>query len=311
MSWPGQIPAGVVHDDLVSLSDLPATLLDYAGADPVPEQRGVSLRDRVAGGPPLERDEVIGLHPGLGSFLVTDTWRYLRFQSDGHEELYRIDVDPFETVDLAATEPALVAGFRSQVDAWIVAQGQPAPVVEVVGRLAEPGGTPLAGSRLRIAGSSLNAIAGTDGFFRIGPLPASSYALMRQSTISGTNALGRAGVIPISGDLLARGVHIPVTAQGPAPRRSYDARIDGVLETETGTPLPGHVVQVRGRLQGGGSIRLQSVTGPDGRYRAENLAPGTYRLSASVPSGYRPPRVSDVEVAAETRQTVDLVATAD
>jgi len=307
--WPGHVPAGVVHDDLVSMSDIVPTIYDYVGADAVPEQQGVSLRSRVEGGPPLGRTELIGSLEGLGSFARTDTWRYLHFTSDGHEELYRIDLDPFEQTDLAAANPDLVATFAAHVDEWIVDRMTPPDRVEISGRVTDRAtGAPPVGSRLEIAGTHLNAIVGPDGSFRIGPLPRDLYLLRSDGKLGDVEGLGSTDLIPLPPSLLARGLHVPVLATAPRPVPGvFGARLEGRLATATGVPLGGQTVKVSGHV-GGRIVTVSTLTQPDGTYRAENLAAGTYHVTATVPRGYRRVAVRNVQVDASHPALLDLTA---
>ena len=64
-NWPGHVPAGAAYDDLVSSTDIAPTILEYAGLDVLPEQEGLSLRQRIEGGPSTGRTELIGYDVGL------------------------------------------------------------------------------------------------------------------------------------------------------------------------------------------------------------------------------------------------------
>jgi uncharacterized sulfatase len=122
-NWPGRVPSGQVFNDLVSFEDVFTTILDYAGSPPGVDARGFSLKGRIEDpSRPPERDEIIGVMdsvrtpeaefvPGSGlqgmlsrervAFVRTRDWRYLSYVDRGEIELYRIEEDPFEEVDLA------------------------------------------------------------------------------------------------------------------------------------------------------------------------------------------------------------------
>jgi arylsulfatase A-like enzyme len=309
VQWPGRIPEGMVYDDLVSLTDVVPTIYDYVGADGVPGQEGVSLRPRIEGGSPLARTEVIGFHETFGAFLRTDTWRYLRFESDGHEELYRIDLDPLEEVDLAAANPDLLATFSRRVDQWVIERLTPPDRIEITGRLVHRDTrAPLVGSRLRIAGAKWNAIAGPDGSFRLGPLPFDSYLLTGEGRLDDVEGLGAVKFIPLSPALVARGLHLPVVATltGAVPG-TFGGRIEGTLEDALGEPIAGQTVKVAGRAAGR-SVRIYTLTQADGSYRAENLALTNYRVTTTVPPGCRRVVASGIPVVDGSPVPLDLVA---
>ncbi len=122
LNWPGIVPSGVVRDDLVSILDIFPTILDYAGADQVPDRWGRSLRASVEDGAAVGHDTIVTFHPGetpsTGGYTVrTQDWHYLRYSS-GREELYAIREDPFERDDRAHSHPALLDRFRAEVVAW-------------------------------------------------------------------------------------------------------------------------------------------------------------------------------------------------
>ena len=64
LNWPGQIPVGV-RDDFVSVEDLFPTLLNYAGASPLPDRRGIDLRPLLESGDPVPRDALLGAMEGM------------------------------------------------------------------------------------------------------------------------------------------------------------------------------------------------------------------------------------------------------
>jgi uncharacterized sulfatase len=116
-SWPGRIPAGD-YPDLVLASDVPATILSYARVERPPGSMGLDLRARLEGGAPAGRTEIIQHH--LGDTVLARPWRFIR-HADGREELYAIDVDPFEQVDRAAEHPRIVAEYRARAEAHLQA----------------------------------------------------------------------------------------------------------------------------------------------------------------------------------------------
>jgi choline-sulfatase len=127
------------RDDLVSLIDLPPTLLDAAGL-PVPDamQGSSLLRER-------ERDAVFVQisESHVGRAIRTRRWKYsVRApHADGKADpgapeyvedlLYDLDADPHELTNLAGLPShAPIAGrLREQLTELMVAAGEPAPVI--------------------------------------------------------------------------------------------------------------------------------------------------------------------------------------
>lgn len=310
-NWPGHVPAGVAYDDLVSTVDVAPTIIDYAGIDALPEQAGMSLRERIEGGPSLGRTEVIGLHEGVGHFLRTDTWRYLRFADDDHEELYRIDIDPFETDDLAAENPELVAQFATMVDDWEAAHRTPPERLEIAGRLLhESTGEPLTGSQVELQNGpvKLISIVGPDGWFRFGPVELGSYAIRAGLRAVNVAWLGTPDPVPAAVPVGAAGSFLNLTGfQTAAVPGPFGAQIRGVLTDSLGTPLPNVRIDVSG-IKGCDVVHTRVTTEADGSYRTENLPFTVYTVRATAPPGYQNVVVTGVVVDALAVFTQDLVA---
>jgi hypothetical protein len=195
LNWPGRVPAGVVRSDLASALDVMPTILDYAGADPLPDRRGVSLANAVATGAPVGRDRIVARYAGTGlassgAFVRTATWRYLAF-ADGREELYAIASDPYEHLDVAAEHPELLARFRDDVAAFDAQLATPPAELEAAGRLVDGDGGPIAGAELELrgrpsAGEPLRrrAVTSSRGDFRFPSLPPGSYELTASRGVS-------------------------------------------------------------------------------------------------------------------------------
>ena len=125
--YPGRFDGGRSTDDVVRLEDVPPTLLELCGLDPLDGIDGRSLlRDvggRVARGSQSVRDwlseraaaeyptaDVSRLAVGIDS-LFDGTFHLLDY-SDGHVELYRPRDDPDEAHDVSAEFPGEVARMR-------------------------------------------------------------------------------------------------------------------------------------------------------------------------------------------------------
>ncbi len=77
--------------------------------------------------------------------------------------------------------------------------------------------------------------------------------------------------------------------------------LSGAVRTAQGTPLPQIVLTLAGP---GGSHTL--VTGPDGRFRATDLAPGQYRLALAIPGFVLTPEPTAVVGESEARLDLTL-----
>jgi hypothetical protein len=298
----------------VSSEDLEPTLLEYAGAEPVAELRGRSLVPAIQTGAPFGRDKMVttmGLvvGGGVGHVVRTAAWRYISFP-DGHEELYDIVADPYETTDVVAAHPDLLPGFRADVQAWDVAIVTPPPSLEVTGRLTDATtGQPIAGAQLdlELGGHAVRSITGDDGWFAFRALPQGSGLLARGP---GTINVQRLGSTLIQVDLPvgALGAYLPVT--GTAARTlsgPLDGEIRGRLRDLGGQPLSRQRIRVRGRAGSGAGFRLAVLTDLDGSYRVEQLPAGAYRLKARA-VGYRRV-VVETSLATSEVVVVDLSAT--
>jgi uncharacterized sulfatase len=135
-SLPGHVPAGQASNALISTADLFPTFLDYAGIPQLADRLGKSLRPLLEGRVREVREVVIGrmeavragtpvaqLAPGEsdkgpgGAFLRDATWHYIWYR-ERDDELYNVQSDPEQRVDVAGLHPELTAQFREQIVAW-------------------------------------------------------------------------------------------------------------------------------------------------------------------------------------------------
>ncbi|MBY0280484.1 sulfatase-like hydrolase/transferase, partial [Candidatus Binatia bacterium] len=253
--WPGHVPAGVVRDDLVSTLDVPATILDLAGAEPIRDLEGRSLRDAVLHGVPVGRTRLVGRFRGNvaandGYWVRTAEWRYLAAR-DGRETLHAIAKDPFETHDVAAAHPDLVQRFRDDVRAWQARLDLGRATLDVTGELRDPDGLPLGGETLELGGRSstgrrvrLRVLTGADGGFRFDGVPQGSYLLSSRRPGDALALAGRVEPVPVPLPAGSIDAFLPLRARPPAaPRAAGDAVIAGSVRTADGNPAPGVIVR--------------------------------------------------------------------
>jgi len=143
--WGPGVPEDRVVDELVSLVDLPATLLDAAGLQPPTSMHGRSLMP-LARGERVDWPEDVFLQISeseVGRTLRTRKWKYSVYAPDRHpwndsaspvyEEryLYNLAADPHERVNLVGRKDhaEIAAGLRARLIERIVAAGEERPEI--------------------------------------------------------------------------------------------------------------------------------------------------------------------------------------
>jgi choline-sulfatase len=128
MRYPGRLRRGVVRD-LTEHIDVPATIVDMMGLDPLPVTHGQSLRPYLEGrAPEHPRDHIFSEYlENEEAYIKTAEWKYIfcsgkRARKDGYEidnptpgryrRLYDLRNDPGEFTDVAQKRPELVAKFE-------------------------------------------------------------------------------------------------------------------------------------------------------------------------------------------------------
>jgi arylsulfatase A-like enzyme len=100
-SAPGRMPEGVQDSEhLVTGLDILSTMCDYAGIDPPPNARGLSLRPLLDGKAVEWREFVQADTNRVGRILRTNQYKYVWFPDDPVEQLFDMQVDPWETKNL-------------------------------------------------------------------------------------------------------------------------------------------------------------------------------------------------------------------
>ncbi|MGH2371220.1 MAG: sulfatase family protein, partial [Chloroflexota bacterium] len=115
VSWPAQLPQGVVRRQLAGLADVVPTLLDAAGVDPATQglrPDGLSLLATARDDTPT-RDVLVGqVGRGIQAHVMAlgDDWKYVYSASDNRELLFRYRGKSPELLDyLGAGDPEATA----------------------------------------------------------------------------------------------------------------------------------------------------------------------------------------------------------
>ncbi|MCG8479688.1 MAG: sulfatase [Spirochaetales bacterium] len=127
VSWPGVIESGSLCREPITSTDFYPTMLEAAGLPLRPEQHrdGVSLMPLLKGGPSLGRDALFWHYPHYGnqggtpgSSILMHPWKLIEFYEDNHVELYHLEDDPGEHIDLAESEPERTREMRNRLKSW-------------------------------------------------------------------------------------------------------------------------------------------------------------------------------------------------
>jgi len=129
---PGRIRAGHAVTEMTEHIDVPATVCDIMGLDPLPVLHGQSLRPYLEGkAHPSPRTHIFSQYlENEEAFVRTDRWKYIfctgqRKRTDGYliadptpgryKRLYDRKADPGEFTDVAAENPTVVAEMEDLI----------------------------------------------------------------------------------------------------------------------------------------------------------------------------------------------------
>ena len=154
--WPGKLPAGKRVPGFVQNLDYLPTFFELAGIPDTENLEGKSLLPCIFGECDGNYDEL---------FLSEATWEVKRayrnnkwkfihsFEPDPHnrplQELFDLEADPTEQVNLAEQHPEIVAELKARLDAWVEKRltetGRTEDPVPLQGRCGSKIGTPIDG----------------------------------------------------------------------------------------------------------------------------------------------------------------------
>ncbi|MEJ7582642.1 MAG: sulfatase [Acidimicrobiales bacterium] len=145
--WPGRVDAGRVTGEVATAMDLYPTLAGLCGAE-LPADRTIDGRDIA---PLLVTDDATSPHEAFYYYWMNDLeavrvgrWK-LHYAKHGSRftELYDLDADPAESVDVAAANPEVISAMevhaeRARASLGDALQGRTGSDVRLIGRVEDP-----------------------------------------------------------------------------------------------------------------------------------------------------------------------------
>jgi arylsulfatase len=120
ISFPPQLPQGRRIETQVREIDIMPTILDLVGA-PIPEtSQGMSLVPLISGAKDIDTPEFAIVQKGFGEAeyaVRTSEWKLIEYP-DGALRLYNHKSDPGETIDVAQSNPEILAQMTSTLEEW-------------------------------------------------------------------------------------------------------------------------------------------------------------------------------------------------
>ncbi len=203
-----------------------------------------------------------------------------------------VETSPLPSRSTAATEPRVDVPAALSVDS-------PERAGRVNGRVLDPEGAPLAGTRVELfarsapgADALASGVTDDSGRFRLAvesPSDAEAFSL----------SIRHRDLLPaiVDGIKLRRGEEVDVGER----RLSYGARLSGIVLDPDGAPVPGARVRAEAFMQFTLDDRTRE-TDAAGAFRIGGLAAGKYDLVADAP-GHAPGSLDDVIVEANEELT--------
>ncbi|MEZ5834783.1 MAG: sulfatase-like hydrolase/transferase [Geminicoccaceae bacterium] len=145
MRWPGRLPRGERRSQVVNLLDVAATMIDAAGAPPLPHAQGRSLLPLACDGNTPWLDETFaeyctdgmsrwtGTEPVQQCMLRSGPWKFVHYE--GHRpQLFHLGDDPDEMDDLA--EDRRCMSMRDALQARVLEYWHPGEIAaQMAGRI--------------------------------------------------------------------------------------------------------------------------------------------------------------------------------
>ncbi|MCA9192134.1 MAG: sulfatase [Planctomycetales bacterium] len=134
IKWPGTVQAGAIVNEPVISNDLYPTCLSAAGIKSLPNQHmdGLDLSDLIAGDQrQLNRESLFwhfphyNEHPSSvpSSVIRKRNWKLIESFDPEGLELYNLQQDISEKVNLVSREPMILAELKTDLDSWRISVG--------------------------------------------------------------------------------------------------------------------------------------------------------------------------------------------
>jgi arylsulfatase A len=121
--WPGKVPAGIESREPIVMTDLFPTLLAAAGGTAKPEWKlaGTNLLDVIQGKAAAPERTILWEWDESGAtYHAAMRGEFKMIVAGGNRpELYNVERDPLERLDIQARHSKLVQQLRGELDAWI------------------------------------------------------------------------------------------------------------------------------------------------------------------------------------------------
>ena len=127
MKWSGVTKRGSICETPVTSTDFYPTILNMAGLSPIPQQHqdGLSLVPLLQSQESLEREAIYWHYPHYsnqggrpGGVIRSGKYKLIEFYEDMHVELYDLDRDKGESINLAEDKPGIVKVLKNKLNQW-------------------------------------------------------------------------------------------------------------------------------------------------------------------------------------------------
>jgi arylsulfatase A-like enzyme len=129
--WPGHLPAGVVSEGVVHMTDLLPTFLAVAAAAPEPAWKvdGVNLLAAWTGQAPYPDRTLFWEWRSEGSNQLAALRGDLKLviTQGGKPELFQVVTDPAERRNIVAERPEVAQRLQNELRAWLATEPEPSP----------------------------------------------------------------------------------------------------------------------------------------------------------------------------------------